>query len=61
MLKIMLCGTIILCILSYDEEKPFGDRTSEYVLHYQRFTEKIKIVDYSAHPPFHLPNENYLA
>jgi len=47
-------------ILRYDHNKPFGDRTSEYVLHYQRFSETIKIVDYTAHPPFRLPKEHYL-
>lgn len=35
--------------------------TSEYVLHYQKFSMKnIKIVDFSAHPPFNLPPTNYL-
>ncbi|WP_273393093.1 hypothetical protein [Actinobacillus porcinus] len=47
-------------ILAFDLSKPFGDRTSEYVLHYQRFNDRIKIVDYSAHPPFNLPTIPYL-
>lgn len=47
-------------ILAFDLSKPFGDRTSEYVLHYQRFNDRIKIVDYSAHPPFNLPTTPYL-
>ena len=47
-------------ILAFDLSKPFGDRTSEYVLHYQRFSDRIKIVDYSAHPPFNLPSASYL-
>ena len=47
-------------ILAFDLSKPFGDRTSEYILHYQRFNDRIKIVDYSAHPPFNLPTIPYL-
>lgn len=47
-------------ILAFDLSKPFGDRTSEYVLHYQRFSDRVKIVDYSAHPPFNLPTASYL-
>ena len=47
-------------ILQYDLTKPYGDRTSEYILHYQRLGEVVKIVDYSPHPPFQLPTENYL-
>ena len=47
-------------ILAFDLSKPFGDRTSEYVLHYQRLSDRIKIVDYSAHPPFNLPSASYL-
>lgn len=37
-----------------------GDMTSEYVLHYIKGDGFIKIVDLSAHPPLHLPNETYL-
>lgn len=33
----------------------WGDKTSEYVLHYQRFDDKIVLVGLSAHPPFILP------
>lgn len=47
-------------IISYDMDKPFGDRTSEYVVHYQRLGNVVRIVDYSAHPPFQLPTEDYL-
>ncbi|MDG6266804.1 hypothetical protein P9J89_00990 [Glaesserella parasuis] len=47
-------------ILAFDLSKPFGDRTSEYVLHYQGFSDRVKIVDYSAHPPFNLPTASYL-
>lgn len=31
-----------------------GDMTSEYVLHYQRFNDRIVIVDLTTHPPFTL-------
>lgn len=37
-----------------------GEMTSEYVLHYQRFAEKIIIVAMSPHPPFELPSESEL-
>ncbi|MDO9676726.1 hypothetical protein Q7267_09105 [Glaesserella parasuis] len=47
-------------ILAFDLSKPFGDRTSEYVLHYQRVSDRVKIVDYSAHPSFNLPTASYL-
>lgn len=33
----------------------YGDMTSEYVLHYQRFNDRIVIVDLLPHPPFVLP------
>lgn len=33
-----------------------GDMTSEYILHYQRFNDKIVIVDMTSHPPFTLPS-----
>ncbi|WP_019518988.1 hypothetical protein [Faucicola boevrei] len=33
-----------------------GDMTSEYVLHYQRFNDRIVIVDLTTHPPFALPS-----
>lgn len=32
-----------------------GDMTSEYVLHYQRFDDRIVLLTLSAHPPFVLP------
>lgn len=35
----------------------FGDQTSEYVLHYIRLDDTIKLVAMSSHPPFELPNE----
>lgn len=47
-------------IPDYDERKPFGQRTSEYVLHYQYFDNRIVLVDFSAHPPFELPSMDYL-
>lgn len=33
-----------------------GDYTSEYVLHYRRFDDKIIIVAMSSHPPLELPD-----
>lgn len=40
----------------------FGDKTSEYVLHYMLddADDCITIVFMSAHPPFELPDEQYL-
>lgn len=32
-----------------------GDKTSEYILHYQRFDDEIVLLALSAHPPFRLP------
>ncbi|STZ09204.1 Uncharacterised protein [Moraxella caprae] len=37
-----------------------GDMTSECILHYQRFDDKIILVDISTHPPFELPNQDKL-
>lgn len=37
-----------------------GDFTSEYVLHYVKGNDFIKIVDLSAHPPLQLPTADYL-
>lgn len=45
----------------YDADSGEGDKTSEYLLHYIRGEQEIKIVDFSAHPPFQLPSEDYLA
>lgn len=47
-------------IPEYNLNKPFGKRTSEYVLHYQLLGLTVRIVDYSSHPPFKLPNIDYL-
>ncbi|MFW2178182.1 MULTISPECIES: hypothetical protein [unclassified Moraxella] len=47
-------------IPSYDVNTVFGDRTSEYILHYVLYDDMIKIVDFSDHPPFKLPSESYL-
>ncbi|WP_201546115.1 hypothetical protein [Psychrobacter sp. H7-1] len=43
-------------------EGEFGDKTSEYVLHYMldEVGRKITLVYMSAHPPFELPNDEYL-
>lgn len=37
-----------------------GEQVSEYLLHYQRFDDEIKIVAMSYHPPFELPTEDEL-
>ncbi len=37
-----------------------GEQVSEYVLHYCKGDDFIKIVDMSPHPPFILPSDNYL-
>lgn len=37
-----------------------GDYTSEYVLHYIKGENFIKIIDLSPHPPLILPSEEYL-
>jgi len=37
-----------------------GDMVSEYVLHYIKDIDHIKIVDLGAHPPFRLPLDKYL-
>ncbi|MDO4440591.1 MAG: hypothetical protein Q4B81_00225 [Moraxella sp.] len=42
------------------QESDKGDHTSEYVLHYIKGDDFIKIVDLSAHPPLHLPDASYL-
>lgn len=47
-------------IVRYDLTKPYGQRTSEYVLHYQLLGDVVKLVDYSPHPPFELPKKAYL-
>lgn len=33
----------------------FGDMTSEYILHYQKFDDEIILIDIAIHPPFILP------
>ena len=43
-----------------DYQGEYGDKTSEYVLHYQRFDDEIVLVDMSPHPPFELPSVDYL-
>lgn len=48
-------------IICYNMLLPFGDRTSEYVLHYVRpLYSYLGIVDFSSHPPFKLPRDDYL-
>ncbi|UNU73302.1 hypothetical protein LU293_09605 [Moraxella nasovis] len=38
----------------------YGDCTSKYVLHYQRYDDYIVLVDLDYHPPFRLPTLNTL-
>lgn len=48
-------------IEKYDTSKKVGDWTSEYVIHYCRPDARdVKIVDFSAHPPFRLPTISYM-
>lgn len=47
-------------IPNYDTSKGVGNFTSQYVLHYIKGDGFIKIVDFSAHPPFQLPTDEYL-
>lgn len=47
-------------IPDYDKSSGFGNYTSEYILHYIKGVDFIKIVDFTAHPPFKLPSERYL-
>ncbi len=37
-----------------------GDKVSEYILHYIKMDNGIKIVDFNQHPPFKLPAIEYL-
>lgn len=34
----------------------YGDKTSEYILHYQRFDDEIMLLGIDSHPPFKLPD-----
>ncbi|MDO4450777.1 MAG: hypothetical protein Q4B79_07470 [Moraxella sp.] len=43
----------------YEKSKK-GDYTSEYVLHYIKGDDFVKLVDLSAHPPLNLPSLEYL-
>lgn len=48
---------------SYRSHNPFGDWTSNFVVHYQNFVDDngtINLVDYAAHPPMKLPKEETL-
>lgn len=44
----------------YDLRNNFGDRTSEYVLHYKNMKTQILVADMLPHPPFKLPADEYL-
>ena len=48
-------------IPKYNDGEVYGNLTSQYLLHYVKGDGYIKIVDFSAHPPFRLPSEQYLA
>ncbi len=37
-----------------------GDKVSEYIVHYIRGDNTVKIVDFNRHPPFRLPSTDYL-
>lgn len=43
-----------------DETCPNGQQTSKYVIHYMKGGGFIRIVDMSEHPPFQLPEPEYL-
>ena len=48
-------------IAVYDQSNPFGDWTSEYVLHYMLVdANTVRIAEMNAHPPFKLPSIDYL-
>ncbi|MFB2538556.1 MULTISPECIES: hypothetical protein [unclassified Acinetobacter] len=42
------------------ENSSYGDQVSEYILHYMRLENEIKLVALSYHPPFELPQPNDL-
>jgi len=45
-------------ILEYDCTRPFGERTSEWILHYMNnHPHLVRIVDMDRHPPFRLPEK----
>lgn len=45
----------------YEERKLFGDKTSEYIIHYSNFSPYyIRLGKLDYHPPFHIPNDDWL-
>lgn len=46
-------------ILNYEITQN-GEYVSEYILHYIREENEIKLIALSYHPPFELPSEQYL-
>jgi len=44
----------------YDESNEYGNWTSEYILHYAKLGDDVKIIDLDNHPPFALPPKKYL-
>lgn len=43
-----------------DDGKKNGDKTSQYLIHYIKNDGVIKIVDFSSHPPFRLPDSEII-
>lgn len=46
--------------IEYNKRNRFGDWTSSHILHYQKNTEKVRLIHYAAHPPFIMPLKEYL-
>ena len=47
-------------IPEYDKTNGHGEWTSQYILHYKYLDNVVTIVDLDQHPPFTLPDEEYL-
>ena len=45
---------------AYDKRFGFTRYTSKYIIHYQRYPDRIILVDVTEHPPFILPSPNKL-
>ncbi|EMQ4858681.1 hypothetical protein JA116_13170 [Morganella morganii] len=49
-------------IWCYDTNKKFGDRTSEYIIHYANYSPYyVRLAKLDYHPPFRLPFDSFLA
>lgn len=45
----------------YEQRRSFGDKTSEYVIHYSNYSPYyIRLGKLDYHPPFRIPNDNWL-